>query len=108
MKYEREIKIHKEKALIYEREIKIHKEKENKLESELEVYKKKNQNYIIQNLDLIKRSNNSEELKNLYKMNKILTSLKINYEQEKNLNEIKKRIINNYLNISFNCFYLNY
>jgi chromosome segregation ATPase len=99
LKYEKEKKIHQEKALKYEKEIKTHQAKENKLENELEVYKKKNQNYIIQNLNLIKSANDSyleslkslEETKNLYEINQNLTALINNYEQEKSLNEMRNQ-----------------
>ena len=99
LKYEKEKKIHQEKALKYETEIKTHQAKENKLENELEVYKKKNQNYIIQNLNLIKSANDSyleslkslEETKNLYEINQNLTALINNYEQEKSLNEMRNQ-----------------
>ena len=99
LKYETEIKIHQEKALKYETEIKTHQAKENKLENELEIYKKKNQNYIIQNLNLIKSANDSyleslkslEETKNLYEINQNLTALINNYEQEKSLNEMRNQ-----------------
>ena len=99
LKYEKEKKIHQEKALKYETEIKTHQAKENKLENELEIYKKKNQNYIIQNLNLIKSANDSyleslkslEETKNLYEINQNLTALINNYEQEKSLNEIRNQ-----------------
>ena len=99
LKYEKEKKIHQEKALKYETEIKTHQAKENKLENELEIYKKKNQNYIIQNLNLIKSANDSyleslkslEETKNLYEINQNLTALINNYEQEKSLNEMRNQ-----------------
>ena len=97
LKYEREIKIHQNNALKYEDEKKMHQKKENELESELELYKKKNKNYMIQNLELIKRSNDSyleslkslEESLDLYEKNQNLKSLINNYRLEKSLNEMR-------------------
>ena len=97
LKYEIEIKIHQNNALKYEDEKKMHQKKENELESELELYKKKNKNYMIQNLELIKRSNESyleslkslEESMDLYEKNQNLKSLINNYKLEKSLNEMR-------------------